>query len=72
MFRWNNLGLALGMALKFYTNLAKGFKLKVIKSCRLIPTFVEVTREKLVGGELFALNRVKTLTQKWKCLEMSF
>ena len=72
MFKWNNLGLALDMALKFYTNVGKGFKIKVRKSCRLIPAFVEVTREKLVGGELFALNRVKTLTQKWKCLEMSF
>ena len=72
MFKWNNLGLALGMALKFHTIVAKGFKLQVRKSCMLIPTFVEVAREKLVGGELFALNRVKTLTQKWKCLEMSF
>ena len=72
MFKGNNLGLALGMALKFHTIVAKGFKLKVRKSCMLIPTFVEVAREKLVGGELFALNRVKTLTQKWKCLEMSF
>ena len=48
------------MALKFYTCVAKGLKLKVRKFCRLIPTFVEVTGEKLVGS-LFSLilNRVK-------------
>ena len=49
-FKFNNLGLALGMALKFYTSVAKGLKLKVRKFWGLIPTFVEVTREKLVGG----------------------
>ena len=63
--------LALGMTLKFYTSVAKGLKqlkrfkrfkgLKVKKFLGLIPTFVEVTREKLVKG-IFAtpiLNRVK-------------
>ena len=43
--------------------MAKGFKLKFRMFCGLIPTFVEVTGEKLVGG-LFApvptLNRIKT------------
>ena len=37
------------MALKFYTILAKGVKLKV-KVFGVIPTFVEVPGEKLVGG----------------------
>ena len=61
-FNFNNLGLALGVALKFYTSLAKGLRLKVIKFFRLIPMFIEVIGEKLVRG-LFAptpiLNRVK-------------
>ena len=60
-FKFNNLGLALGANLKFYTSMAKGLKLKVRKFWGLIPTFVEVKGEKLVGG-LFAspiLNRVK-------------
>ena len=30
-FKFNNLGLALGMTLKFYANVAKGLKLKVTK-----------------------------------------
>ena len=48
------------MALKFYAGVAKGFKLKVRKFYRLIPTFVEVTGEKQVGS-LFSLilNRIK-------------
>ena len=52
------------MALKFYTRVAKGLKLNVRKFWRLLPTFVEVTEEKLIGG-LFAppiLNRVKYMT----------
>ena len=47
---FNNLGLALGTKLKSYTSVAKGLKLKVRKFWGLIPTFVEVTGEKLVGG----------------------
>ena len=63
-FKFNNLGLALGTNLKFYTSLLKGLKLKVRKFWGLIHTLVEVTEEKLVGGGLFAplppiLNRVK-------------
>ena len=48
------------MALKLYTSVTKGFKLKVRKFYRLIPTFVEVTGEKQVGS-LFSLilNRIK-------------
>ena len=49
-FKFNNLGLALGTNLKFYTSVAKGLKLKVKKFWGLISTFVEVTGEKLVGG----------------------
>ena len=72
MFKLNNLGLALGMGLKFYTSVSKGLKLKVRKFSRLICMFVEVTGEKLVGeerGGFFAplstsiLNRLKVLAQ---------
>ena len=48
-FKLNNLRLALGMALKFYTYLGKELKLKVRKFWRLIATFVEVTGKTLVG-----------------------
>ena len=41
------------MILKFYTNVAKGLKLKVRKFLGLIPKFVEVTGEKLVGGYFY-------------------
>ena len=37
------------MNLKFYASVAKGLKLKVRKFWEVIPTFVEVTGEKLVG-----------------------
>ena len=40
------------MNLKFYTSVAKGLKLKVGKYWGILLTFVEVTREKLVGGAL--------------------
>ena len=46
----NNLGLALGMFLKIYTSVAKGSKIKVKTFLGLMPMFVEVTGEKLVGG----------------------
>ena len=48
-FKFNNLGLALGTSLKFYTIVAKGLKLKVRNFWGLIPMFVEVTGEKVVG-----------------------
>ena len=41
------------MALKFYTSVEKGLKLKIRKFGGLIPTFVEVTEEKLVGVGAF-------------------
>ena len=47
---FNNLRLAQGTNLKFYTSLLKGLQLKVRKFLRLVPTFIEVTGEKLVGG----------------------
>ena len=67
-FKFNNLGLALVMALKFYTSVAKGLKLKVRKFYWLISVFVEVTGETLVeGGGLLGspiLNRVKDFSSK--------
>ena len=41
--------MALGVNLEFYTSVANGLKLKVRKFWGLIPTFAEVTEEKLVG-----------------------
>ena len=52
-FKSNNLGLGLDTNLKFCTSVGKGLKLKVKKILGSNPTFVEVTGEKLVGGELF-------------------
>ena len=49
-FKFNNLGLALGTNVKFYTSVAKGLKLKVRRFWGLILTFIEVTGKKLVGG----------------------
>ena len=49
------MDLALGTNTKLYTSEAKVLKLKVRKFWRLIPTFAEVTEEKLAQG-LFALN----------------
>ena len=50
-FKFSNQGLVLGTTnLKFCTSVAKGLKLKVRKFWGLIPTFVEVTGKKLVGG----------------------
>ena len=44
------MGLALGLTLTYYTSVAKKLKLQVKKFWWLIPTFVEVTGEKLLGG----------------------
>ena len=49
-FNFNNLGLAMGISLTFYTRLPKDFKIKVRKFWELILTFVEVIGETLVGG----------------------
>ena len=53
-FKFNDLGLALGIALKFYTSVAKGLKVKVKKFWGLIPTFVEVIGENMVEGAFWA------------------
>ena len=60
-FKLNNLGMAVGTDLKFYTSAAKGLKLKVWKFLGLIRTFADVRKEKLVGGPFRPpiLNRVK-------------
>ena len=49
-FKVNDLGQALGIALKFYINVEKGLKLQVRKLWGLITKFVEITGEKLVEG----------------------
>lgn len=46
---FDDLGLALGMALKFHNSLAKGSELKVRKLWGLNLTFGEVIRQKLIG-----------------------
>ena len=48
-FKFNNLGLALGMNLKFCTSVVKRLKLKARKFLGPNLTFVEVTGEELVG-----------------------
>ena len=52
-FNFNNLGLVLGMTLKFYSSVAKGLKLKVEKFSGIIPMFGEVIGEKLVGSTFY-------------------
>ena len=63
MLKLNNLGPALGMALEFYTSIAKRLKLKVRMFLRLV---LEVTEEKMVDEELpppLILNRSRMLAQ---------
>ena len=55
-FKFYNSGLALGINLKFHISVAKGLKLKVRKFWWLIPTFVEVSGEKLVRGAFLPQN----------------
>ena len=60
-FKFHNLELAIDMALKSYTSVAKWLKLKFKKFFGLIPTFVGITWEKLVGGAFTPiLYRIKT------------
>ena len=61
LVKFNNLGLALDMVLKFYTSLAKGLKLKVRKFRGLIFMFVEITGGKLVGGPFCTLPSLNIL-----------
>ena len=49
-FKLNNLRIALGIALRFYTIVAKELKLKFKNFWRLILTSVEGAGEKLVDG----------------------
>ena len=56
-FKFRNLGLARGIALEFYTSVAKGLKPKVKNFWALILTFVEVAGEKLARRPFY---RVKT------------
>ena len=78
-FKFNNLVLALGKNLKFYTSVAKELKLKVTKFWGLILAFVEVTWEKVVGwreGEVsppptLILNRAKETKIKAKAWKSS-
>ena len=58
--------LALGMALKFNTSVAEELKLKVKKFLGLIPTFVEVTGENLVGVDMIKRRNVALLGQRQK------
>ena len=58
------------MALKFYPSVAKGLKLKIRKLCELIPTFVEVTGEKLVRGPLLATINIREKTKEKKARSM--
>ena len=69
-FRFNNLELALGTDLNFYTSVVKRLELKVRKFWGLIPTFVEVTGEKLVvgGGLPPILNRVNCPQINYVCV----
>ena len=60
------MGLALGMALKFKASVAKWLKLKVKKFLRLIPTFVEVAGEKLVGVDRIIRRKVAMVGQRQK------
>ena len=50
MFKFNNLEITLGMALKFLTGVVKKINRNVRKLWDLVPTFVGVTVEKLVVG----------------------
>ena len=57
-FKFNNLGLTPDTNVKFYTSGAKRLRLKVRKLWELIPTFVYVTRKKLVGGTCSVLEAI--------------
>ena len=60
-FKFNNLELTLVMALKFYRSVLKGLNYQSENFGGLIPMFVGVTAEKLVGGSFFrGLNLFKT------------
>ena len=61
-FKINNLGLALGANLKFYTSVAKGLKLRVRKFWRLILLLLKLMANTGRGAFMPPiLNRVKIL-----------
>ena len=62
-FKFNNLQLPLDMGLILCINVEKGLKLKVRKFQRLVPTFVEVTEEKLAWG-FFPPSRIRLNSRK--------
>ena len=62
-FKLNNFGLARCKKFKFYISVAKGFKIKVRKFLGLIPTFVEVTLEKVQPPP--PPRKKKSLTSSW-------
>ena len=69
-FKFNNLGLALGMVFNLYARVAKGLKVNFRKFGVLIATFAEVTAKKKTGkGRLVAplpiLNRFNSLDLWW-------
>ena len=49
-FKFNNLELGLGVALKFYTSVAKRLKPQIKNVLGIIPTFVEVTGKNCLGA----------------------
>ena len=53
--------------MKFYISVAKELKGNVRKFLGQVPTFVEVTREKLVGGRLFAFPPILKRVNKHGC-----
>ena len=65
-FKFNNLELGLGMALKFCTNVEKELKIKVKKLLGLISTLLEVTGERLVAGHFPPMN-FWTFVEKEQC-----
>ena len=61
-FKFNNLGLALAMTLKFCSSVVKELKVKFKRFWGIFPTILEVTRKKLVEGSILLppiLNRVE-------------
>ena len=52
-FKVNHMKLATGLTLQSYGSVVKGLKLKVRKCLGLIPTFEEVTGEKMLDGFFF-------------------
>ena len=62
-FKLNDLGLVLGMTLKYYNGVPKVLKVKVRNFGELVSTFGEVTGEKLVRGRAFWQGLMQSMTQ---------